>query len=163
MGNLFEMSDVGKDYKALAIEKIDKELKEFQGDKYGKAVYTYVANTLREFCGQSDVFAKTLYKTKRSLSDCISEIMKGCGSSISDIEVYRRAAKLYFPNSEVEFVMKISIIGDAPDEKYLSKETKSTEAKPKENKQGNKQEVSKKISKKISKKENDDVIQLSLF
>ena len=47
MGNLW---DIGKDFKVLAIEKIDKELKEFNGDRYGKAVHTYVANALREFC-----------------------------------------------------------------------------------------------------------------
>lgn len=149
MSNLF---DIGKDYKSLAVEKINRELKEFKGDSYGEAVYTYVANALREFCNQSDIFAAALYKTKRSLSDCIREIMRGCGKSISDIEVYRRAAKLYFPNSEVEFIMKISIIGDEPDEKYLSKESKTEkEKKPSE------------AVKTPAKKKQDNVIQLSLF
>lgn len=149
MSNLF---DIGKDYKSLAVEKINRELKEFKGDRYGEAVYTYVANALREFCNQSDVFATALYKTKRNLSDCIREIMRGCGKSISDIEVYRRAAKLYFPNSEVEFIMKISIVGDEPDEKYLSKESKTEkEKKPSE------------AVKTPAKKKQDNVIQLSLF
>ena len=118
------LEDIGKDFKRLAIEKIDRELKEFKGDKYGKAVYTYVANVLRDFCQQNERFAEVVYKTKRSLSDCCAEIMKGCGSHISDIEVYRRATKMYFPNSEIEGVMRIVITGDAPDEKYLEKEPK---------------------------------------
>lgn len=153
MGDLL---DIDKNYKALAIEKIDREIKEFSGDKYGEAVYTYVANALREFCNQSDVFATTLYKTKRSLSDCIREIMRGCGKSISDIEVYRRAAKLYFPNSEVEFVMKISILGEKPDERYLSKESKSDKPKEEQKKQPSK-------AKKTEKKADNNVIQFSLF
>lgn len=118
------LEDIGKDFKGLAVEKIDRELKEFKGDKYGKAVYTYVANVLRDFCQQNERFAEVVYKTKRSLSDCCAEIMKGCGSHISDIEVYRRATKMYFPNSEIEGVMRIVITGDAPDEKYLEKEPK---------------------------------------
>lgn len=108
-----DLLDIGKDFKVLAIEKIDKELKEFYGDRYGKAVHTYVANALRDFCAKSDRFAEVLYKTRRSMSDCVKEIMKGCGQHISDIEVYRRAARFYFPNSEVDFVMTITISGDA--------------------------------------------------
>lgn len=118
MANIF---DIGKDYKTLAIEKLEKESKEFKGDKYGNAVHTYVANSLRDFCNQNETFAKVFYKTKRSFSDCVKEIMKGCGNAISDIEVYRRATKFYFPNSEVEFLMKITVT-EEPDEKYINKE-----------------------------------------
>lgn len=106
MANIF---DIGKDYKALALEKLEKESKEFKGNKYGVVVFTYVANALRDFCKQNETFAKVFYKTKRSFSDCVKEIMKGCGNAISDIEVYRRATKFYFPNSEVEFLMKITL------------------------------------------------------
>lgn len=118
MGNIF---DIGKDYKTLALEKLEKEAKEFKGNKYGNAVHTYVANALRDFCNQSESFSKVFYKTKRSFSDCVKEIMKGCGQSISDIEVYRRATKFYFPNSDVSFVMNITT-EEEPDEKYINKE-----------------------------------------
>lgn len=37
------LEDIGKDFKTLAIEKINKELNEFHGDSYGSAVSTYVA------------------------------------------------------------------------------------------------------------------------
>lgn len=79
------------------------------------------ANALRDFCNQSESFSKVFYKTKRSFSDCVKETMKGCGQSISDIEVYRRATKFYFPNSEVSFVMNITT-EEEPDEKYINKE-----------------------------------------
>lgn len=153
MSNLF---DVGADFKALAVEKINRELKEFKGDRYGEAVHTYVANALRDFCGQNEAFAEILYKTKRSFSDCVSEIMKGCGKSISDIEVYRRATKFYFPNSEVEFLMKITITGEEPDEQYIAKAPKvKTEDKVTTDK------LSK--PKNAPKTEKNNVIQLTLF
>ena len=151
--------DIGKDFKVLAIEKINKELKEFNGDRYGKAVHTYVANALREFCAKSDRFAEVLYKTRRSMSDCVKEIMKGCGQHISDIEVYRRAARFYFPNSEVDFVMTITISGDAPDEKYISKEPPKPKAESKPKDPPKKPEK----PKPAPKKKEPEVIQLSLF
>lgn len=153
MSSLF---DIGADFKSLAIEKINRELKEFKGDRYGKIVYTYVANALREFCGQNETFAEVLYKTKRSFSDCVREIMRGCGKGISDIEVYRRATKFYFPNSEVEFLMKITITGEEPDDKYLLKESKV--------KSDNKTTAEKSSKPKSpAKTEKNNVIQLSLF
>lgn len=154
-----DLLDIGKDFKVLAIEKIDKELKEFNGDRYGKAVHTYVANALRDFCAKSDRFAEVLYKTRRSMSDCVKEIMKGCGQHISDIEVYRRAARFYFPNSEVDFVMTITISGDAPDEKYISKEPPKPKAESKPKDPPKKPEK----PKPAPKKKEPEVIQLSLF
>lgn len=153
MSSLF---DIGADFKSLAIEKINRELKEFKGDRYGEIVYTYVANALREFCGQNETFAEVLYKTKRSFSDCVREIMRGCGKGISDIEVYRRATKFYFPNSEIEFLMKITITGEEPDDKYLLKEAKV--------KSDNKTTAEKSSKPKSpAKTEKNNVIQLSLF
>lgn len=149
--------DIGKDFRMLAKEKIDRELKEFKGDKYGEAVHTYVANAIREFCDKNERFAEVVYKTKRSLSDCISEIMKGCGKHISDIEVYRRAAKLYFPNSEVEFVMNIVLTGDEPDETYMDKVSPKPKAK-----QQTANPTKAKPPKKPEKKKTD-IIQMSLF
>ena len=169
------LEDIGKDFKKLAVEKIDRELKEFNGNKYGKAVYTYVANVLRDFCEQNERFAEVVYKTKRSLSDCCAEIMKGCEQHISDIEVYRRATKLYFPNSEIECIMTITITGDAPDEMYLEKEPKkknenksSTEEffdELKERDKSSSKAKSAKASKptKPAKPQEPEVIQLSLF
>ena len=153
MANLL---DFGTDFKTLAIEKIDKELEEFKGDRYGEAVHTYVANALRDFCEKSERFAEVLYKTRRSMSDCIKEIMKGCGRHISDIEVYRRAARFYFPNSEVDFVMSITISGEEPDEKYINKEPPKERTEPAKEKQ-------EKENKKPKPKPEPEIIQLSLF
>ena len=147
--------DFGIDFKEKALEKIEKEKSEFNGDKYGKAVFEYVAKTLSDFCSQDERFAEVVYKTRRSLSDCVAATMKGCGNAISDLEVYRRATKFYFPNSEVKFEMLIEL-GDEPDEKYLNKE-------PKAQKEEVKAEKPKIEPKKEVKKEESQVIQLSLL
>lgn len=153
----YAFEDYGKDFKKLAHEKLDKEFKEFDGDRYGKEVYTNVANALREFFNQSEAFAKVFYKTKRSFSDCVAEIMRGCGKSISDIEVYRRATKFYFPDSEVEFQMIIKV-GEEPNDKYVEEEKKNPAPKA----DGTKG-VKPKKEKTSAVKEKPQEIQLSLF
>lgn len=118
------------DYRILAVNKIADELKTFKGDRYGEAVKNHVASTLTHFCEENERFAEVVYKTKRTLSDCCAEIMKGCGSSISDIDVYRGAVRNYFPNADITFHMTIAINGDAPTEEELNRapKTKKKEA-----------------------------------
>ena len=118
-----------QNYTQLAVEKIAEELKTFKGDRYGEAVKKHVASTITHFCEQEPRFAEVVYKTKRTLSDCCAEIMKGCGTSISDIDVYRGAVKNYFPNAEVVFTMTISIDGDAPSEDEMNREVRKAEPK----------------------------------
>jgi len=163
MDNLIDLIDT-RDFYKLSIEKIDEEFKSFKGDKKGEAVKQYVADTLKDFCKKNKDFAKVVYLTKRTLSDCIESAMRGCGNSISDIEVYRKVAKFYFPNSEVEFQMNI-IVGEKPDEKYLNKENKKTAADPKENNaESNPAEKSTAKPKKEKPAEKEaDIIQISLF
>lgn len=123
--------DPGVDYQKLAIEKIDQELKDFKGDRYGQAVKDHVASTLRHFCDQDDRFAEVVYKTKRTLSDCCREIMKGCGQHISDIDVYRGAVRNYFPNADIDFHMTITLIGDAPTEEEMNRVSEQPKTKEK--------------------------------
>ena len=101
-------------FSQLAVEKIATELKDFKGDRYGMAVKNHVAATITHFCEQNERFAEVVYKTKRTLSDCCAEIMKGCGQSISDIDVYRGAVRNYFPNADIDFHMTITLTGEAP-------------------------------------------------
>ena len=126
------------EYSRLAVEKIAAELKDFKGDRYGMAVKNHVAATITHFCEQNERFAEVVYKTKRTLSDCCSEIMKGCGTSISDIDVYRGAVRNYFPNADIDFHMTITFTGEAPtveemervpEQKPAPKAEKKTEGK----------------------------------
>ena len=108
-------------YSKMAVEKIAAELKDFKGDRYGMAVKDHVAATITHFCEQNERFAEVVYKTKRTLSDCCAEIMKGCGQSISDIDVYRGAVRNYFPNADIDFHMTITLTGEAPTEEEMSR------------------------------------------
>lgn len=110
-----------KDFSKLATDKIAKELSEFKGDRYGQAVKSFVASTLTNFCGQSQRFAQVVYETPATLSDCCAEIMKGCGSHISDIDVYRGAVRYYFPKAEIVFTLTIDASGDMPTPEEMAK------------------------------------------
>ena len=123
-----------KNYQSLAVEKIDAELKGFVGDRYASAVKNHVAATIKHFCDENEQFARVVYETKRTLSDCCKEIMKGCGSSVSDIDVYRGAVKNYFPNAEIDFHMTIRIKGDPPTAEEMARVPKD---KPKKEYSGN--------------------------
>lgn len=110
-----------RNYGELAAKKIAKELAAFKGNRYGEAVKTFVASTLTNFCEQSERFAKVVFETEATLSDCCAEIMKGCGSHISDIDVYRGAVRYYFPNAEIEFTLTIDASGDMPTPEEMAK------------------------------------------
>lgn len=163
MVEILHLADIDKDITTLAIEKLETEIKEYKGNRYGDAVQPYVSNTLRKFCEDNETFAEVFYKTKRTLSDCLKEVMKGCGSAISDIEVYRRVARFYFPNSEVEFLMQISITGEKPDENYLNQEAPKEKASAPKPKKEDTKKTEKKPDKKKAEKKKSEVIQLSLL
>lgn len=89
----------------LALKKIDEEARSFKGDKREQVMYKPVADALREFCRQQPEFAQAVYQSKKTFADCMKHVAKGVGSSISDIEAYRRAVEFYFPGAQVEFQM----------------------------------------------------------
>ena len=124
-------------YPALAAEKIAAELKSFTGGNKEKAISKFAAETLTHFCEESPAFAQVVYKTRRTLSDCCAEVMKGTGNCVSDIDVYRGVVKAYFPNADVKFLMNIEINGAAPSEEEMSKlpEKPAPKAKPAPNPQ----------------------------
>ena len=119
-----------KSMSELAAEKIAQELKDYKGDRYGQAVKDFVASTLTNFCQQDERFAQVVFHTEATLSDCCSKIMKGCGSHISDIDVYRGAVRYYFPNAEIQFTMTIDASGEMPTDEEMAKPEPNQEAKP---------------------------------
>lgn len=163
MTNILE---IPRDYQSLAKGKIEEQLKAFSGGQKEKAVSEFVASTLTHFCEENADFAEVVYKTKRSLSDCCAEIMKGCGTYISDIDVYRGAVKFYFPNAEVHMNMTIEIGGEAPDDAYLNKEAEKPKPKPAAKKAAAPKPAAKAKeapAPKPKEKPKPEVIQLSLF
>ena len=91
-------------------EKIQKELAETQnkGSQKVKAVAGHVAEKLATF-PENKTFGLAIQESELTLADCCKEILKDVKSHISDIEVYKRAAKFYFPSADVEFTMNIVV------------------------------------------------------
>lgn len=148
-----------------AIEKIQKEFADFKGGNKETAVSSYVSTIIQDFCKQDMRFAEVVYKFKRTLSDCCKDIMKGAGAHISDIDVYRSAVQFYFPNSEINMNMTISITGEAPPEEEISKEAPKPEPKKAAKKADKKPKATAKKPKHTDTKKEDEFvpIQLSLF
>ena len=130
-----------------------------------KIMYNEVVNVLRSFCSQNDKFAEIVYKTKRTFNDCMNEVAKNHGDGISDIDAYRRAVQFYFPNSQIEFLMQMTLTGEEPDEKYINKETPKPKSKPaaKPNNKHAEKPTQKQSTKEEKKKQESEIIQLSMF
>ena len=99
--------------KEKAIKRLKEESKQGKYDRYGNAVKASVLEALEDFIGQDEEFAQAIVEKNGSFEGCIAAVVKGCGSSISDIEVYRRAVGYYFPGATVRFKMEIDRIGSA--------------------------------------------------
>lgn len=81
-------------------------------DKYARAIAKPTADALMEFCRQEPEFKQAIEQSGKSFDDCLTAITKGIGQSISDLEVYSRAVKFYFPVAAVRFHMTIDLCGD---------------------------------------------------
>lgn len=90
-----------------ARERLEREYKEVKGTKE-TAMKGAVRDTLLEFCRQDEEFAQAVAQGG-SFPDCMAAVAKGVGSSLSDLEAYRRAASFYFDGARVNFTMSIQL------------------------------------------------------
>lgn len=123
------MIDKVIDYKAQAIKKLDEEYKAGKYDRYGRAVKAPVLKALKGFIEQENEFAQAIVESKGTFSDCLAKIMEKCGSSISDLEVYKRAVQFYFAGATIDFKMEINLIGDATNSQMLTEIPKAENKK----------------------------------
>jgi hypothetical protein len=91
--------------------RIHKELPSVKGQKEG-AIKGAVKDALLNFARQEEEFAQAIVQGG-SFGGCMAAVCKGIGTSISDLEAYRRAAAYYFPGSDVRFEMRIELAGEA--------------------------------------------------
>ena len=80
--------------------------------RHAQVIAKPTADALMEFCRQEPEFEQAIMQSGKSFDDCLNEITKGIGQSISDLEVYSRAVKFYFPVAKVRFHMTIDLCGD---------------------------------------------------
>ena len=95
--------------KEKAIAKLASELEAAKKskDRHVSAVADAVRDALAGFINQSEEFARAVAQSDKKLADVCASAMKGVGTSISDIEVYRRVVSEYFPGAQVDCVMTV--------------------------------------------------------
>ena len=99
------------DFYKEAAERLRKELPTVKGQKEN-AVKHAVQDALLNFARQDEEFAQAIAQGG-SFADCMAAVCKGIGTSISDLEAYRRAAAFYFPGCDVRFEMRIELAPEA--------------------------------------------------
>ena len=97
-----------------AFNKLAEGKKNVSGSKE-KAMAPFVAAQLETFCRHSGAFAQAV-ANGGSFSDCMKEVAKGVGNSISDHDACKKAVKFYFPGAKVHMKLTIDLIGDAAGE-----------------------------------------------
>lgn len=100
------------EFQKAALEKLEGESKKGSYDKYAAAMKRAVLNALQEFVRQDAEFAQAVVQGG-SFENCMKAVAKNCGSSISDLDAYRKAVRFYFPGAEIKMTMTIDLIGDA--------------------------------------------------
>lgn len=95
-------------YRQQAKDKLNKEYKECEGDAKIAAMKSAVKDALLIFIEQDNEFAQAIVQGG-SFSDCMKAVAKGVGSSISDIDAYKRAVQFYFKGADISFIMTIKV------------------------------------------------------
>ena len=98
-------------WKTEAINKLDEGIKNVSGQKE-KAMAGAVLAQLKDFCHQDEEFAQAVAQGG-TFSDCMKKVAQGVGSSISDLDAYKKAVQFYFPGAEVRMQLTIDLIGKA--------------------------------------------------
>lgn len=106
-----------------ALEKLDRKPEKLS--RQAQAVSNDVLRTLKSFCVQNKEFAQAVAQSEKSVAECLEYVVKGCGSCLSDIAAYERAARFYFAGAKVHFQMILDL-GDGG----FSGENETTAAPP---------------------------------
>ena len=94
-----------------AKRKLETERNSGSYDRYASAMKGAVCEALDGFCRQDAEFAQAVAQGG-AFADCMKAVAKGCGSSISDLEAFRRAVRFYFPGADVKFHMTVNLCAD---------------------------------------------------
>ena len=101
------MITVGTNYTNAAIAKIRAQEKDVKGRK-AAVMKSAIAAALMDFSKQDNEFAQAVAEGG-SFPECMAEVEKGTGDSISDIDAIRKAVQFYFKGAEVTFSMAIHV------------------------------------------------------
>lgn len=91
-------------------EKLTAELTNAKLGRYETGVKDAVLRTLCKFCEQNAEFKQAIEQSNKSFTDCLKATVKGvAGSSLEDLEVYKRAVAFYFPNADIKCTMTLDL------------------------------------------------------
>ena len=90
-------------------EKLTAELKDAKLGKYETAVKDAVLKTICKFCEQNAEFKQAIEQSNKSFADCLKATVKNAGTSIEDLEVYKRAVAFYFPGADIKCTMTLDL------------------------------------------------------
>jgi len=100
-------------YYEQACAKLDRELKGAKLNMKATAVKDSVIKVLKLMCRQEEEFAQAIVQTEKTVAGCIEKTVALCDRSISDIEVYKRAAAFYFPGAKVHMILALDLVGES--------------------------------------------------
>jgi hypothetical protein len=95
-------------YFEQAKDRLQKEMQSGKFDHKAGVMKKAVCEALTSFCEQDEEFAQVVVQGE-SFDKCREAVAKGVGSSISDLEAYRKAVQFYFRGAEVHFKMEIDV------------------------------------------------------
>lgn len=90
-----------------ALEKLDRKPEKLS--RQAQAVSNDVLRTLKSFCAQNSEFAQAVAQSDKTVAECLEYVVEGCGSCLSDIAAYERAARFYFAGAKVHFQMILDL------------------------------------------------------
>lgn len=99
------------DFLGEAITKLDSKPEEIKGNKE-RAMASAIRETLKGFCEQNGEFAQAVAQGG-SFADCLTSVAKGVGSSISDVDAYKKAVAFFFPGAQIRVYMEIDLVGES--------------------------------------------------
>ena len=81
-------------------------------DRKASLMAPAVKEALLSFCGQNEEFAQAVAQGG-SFKDCMDAVAKGAGTSISDLDAYKKAVAFYFKGADVQMTLTIRLAGDS--------------------------------------------------
>ena len=86
-------------------EKLTAELKNAKLGRHETEVKNAVLRTICKFCEQNAEFKQAIEQSDKSFANCLKATVKGAGTSLEDLEVYKRAVAFYFPGADIKCTM----------------------------------------------------------
>lgn len=90
-------------------EKLTAELKDAKLGRHETEVKNAVLRTICKFCEQNAEFKQAIEQSDKSFANCLKATVKGAGTSLEDLDVYKRAVAFYFPGADIKCTMTLDL------------------------------------------------------